>query len=130
VDSAGAEIKRIEFALDALLNEIVERTQAEPKMPKAAQLTATPFKVLNLDELPPREETEAEEILKDPVGTACRYAIKRLGQHLYNQTKNTDEMAKVLDRVADRNPRYSGLRATIMDKWWEGVGEGEDRWWP
>jgi hypothetical protein len=99
-------------------------------MPRAAQLTATPFKAIALDEIPSRDETEVNEILQDPVASACRYAIKRLGQHLYTVAKSTDVMAEVLNRVAERDPKDSGLRADIMDKWWEGIGEGEDRWWP
>jgi gamma-glutamyl-gamma-aminobutyrate hydrolase PuuD len=131
--TGAAEIRHIESALDALLNEIVKRMlaqRAEPKMPRAAQLMATPFKAIALDEIPSRHETEVNEILQDPVGSACRYAIKRLGQHLYTVAKSTDVMAEVLDRVAERDPNHLALRADIMDKWWEGIGEGEDRWWP
>jgi hypothetical protein len=131
--TGAAEIRRIEAALDALLTEIIERIlaqRAEPKMPRAAQLMATPFKVAALDEIPSRDETEVTEILQDPVGSACRYAIKRLGQHLYSVAKSMDVMAEVLDRVAERDPKHSGLRADIMDKWWEGIGEGDDRRWP
>ena len=129
--TGAAEIRRIEAALDALLNEIVERIlaqRAEPKMPRAAQLMATPFKVAALNEIPSHDETEVNEILQDPVGSACRYAIKRLGQHLYTVFKSTDVMAEVLDRVAERDPKHSGLRADIMDDCWEGIGEGDDRW--
>jgi hypothetical protein len=131
--TGAAELRRVEAALDALLNEIVERTlaqRAEPKMPRAAQLMATPFKAIALDEIPSCDETEVNEILQDPIGAACRYAIKRLGQHLYTMTKSMDVMAEVLNRVAERDPKHSGLRADIMDKWWEGVGAGDDRWWP
>jgi hypothetical protein len=131
--TGAAELRRVESALDALLNEIVERIlaqRAEPKMPRAAQLMATPFKAIALDEIPSCDETEVNEILQDPVGAACRYAIKRLGQHLYTMAKSMDVMAEVLNRVAERDPKHSGLRADIMDKWWEGVGAGDDRWWP
>ena len=127
--TGAAEIRRIEAALDALLNEIVERIlaqRAEPKMPRAAQLMATPFKTAALDEIPYHDETEVNEILQDPVGSACRYAIKRLGQHLYCVSKSIDVMAEVLDRVAERDPKHSGLRADIMDRWWKSISEGDN----
>ena len=33
-----------------------------------------------------------------------------------------------LERVAKRDSSPYGLRAMVMDKSWEGVGEGNDRW--
>ncbi len=118
--TGAAELRRVEAALDALLNEIVERTlaqRAEPKMPRAAQLMATPFKAIALDEIPSCDETEVNEILQDPIGAACRYAIKRLGQHLYTMTKSMDVMAEVLNRVAERD---LNIRACAPTSWTSG----------
>jgi len=126
MSTAADEIDRIEFALDALLNEIVERIKHEPSFTR--QVQATPFKPISLDQIPSRDETEVNELLHDPVGSACRYAITRLGNRLYGVTKSTDVMSEVLERVAKRDSSHYGLRATIMDKSWEGVGEGNDRW--
>ncbi|MET0526840.1 MAG: hypothetical protein ABW003_00575, partial [Microvirga sp.] len=89
MNPVSLEITRIEAALDALLNEIVTRSSNEPRMPRAAQLQATPFKALSLNEIPSRIDVETDEILRDPVGAACRIAIKRLGERLYEVTKST-----------------------------------------
>jgi hypothetical protein len=125
--STFEDIERIVFALDDLVEEIVKRTQTRPT--NRSQLTATPIKVRRLDELASREDAEVGEILDDPVGAACHHAIRRLGEHLYDLTRNTDSMSDVLERVADRDPSRYSLRATIMDKSWNGIGEGQARWW-
>jgi hypothetical protein len=121
------EIERIVFALDDLLNEIVKRTQTRPATP--GKPTATPFKFRKVDELASREDAEINEILDDPVGAACRHSIRRLGEHLYELARDTDIMSDVLERVADRDPSRYSLRATIIDKSWNGIGAGQDRWW-
>ncbi len=121
------DIDRIVFALDDLVEEIVKRTQTRPASP--GKLTAKPFKFRTLDELASREDAEVSEILDDPVGAACHHAVRRLGEHLYDLTKSTDAMSDVLERVADRDPSRYSLRATIIDKTWNGIGAGQDRWW-
>jgi hypothetical protein len=125
--STVEDIERIVFALDDLLNEIVKRTQTRPASPNKS--TATPIKIRTLDELASREDAEVSEILDDPVGAACRHSIRRLGELLYDITKSTDAMSDVLERVADRDPSRYSLRATIIDKAWNGIGAGQDRWW-
>jgi hypothetical protein len=125
--STVEDIERIVFALDDLLNETVKRTQTRPASP--SKLTATSLKFRKVDELASREDAEVSEILDDPVGAACRHAIRRLGEHLYELARDTDAMADVLERVADRDPSRYSLRATILDKSWNGIGVGQDRWW-
>ena len=125
--STFEEIERIVFALDDLVEEIVKRTQTRPAKP--GRLAATPFKFQKLDELASREDAEVSEILNDPVGATCRHSIRRLGELLYDITNSTDAMSDVLERVADRDPSRYSLRATIIDKSWNGIGAGQDRWW-
>jgi hypothetical protein len=125
--STVEEIERIVFALDDLIEEIVKRIQTRPANP--GKLTATPIKIRTLHELAAREDAEVSEMLDDPVGAACRHSIRRLGELLYDITKSTDVMSDVLERVADRDPSRYSLRATILDKSWNGIGEGQDRWW-
>jgi hypothetical protein len=125
--STVEEIERIVFALDDLVEEIVKRTQTRPANP--GRLTATPIKIRILHELASCEDAEVIEILDDPVGAACRHSIRRLGEHLYELARDTDTMSDVLERVADRDPSRYSLRATIIDKAWNGIGAGQDRWW-
>ncbi len=125
--STFEDIERIVFALDDFVEEIVKRTQTRPA--SAGKLTAKPIKFRSLDELASREDAEVNEILDDPVGAACRHSIRRLGEHLYEIARDTDTMSDVLERVADRDPSRYSLRATIIDKAWNGIGAGQDRWW-
>ncbi len=125
--STFEDIERIVFALDDLVEEIVKRTQTRPAT--LGKPAATPIKFQTLDELASREDAEASEILDDPVGAACRHSIRRLGEHLYQLARDTDTMSDVLERVADRDPSRYSLRATILDRSWNGIGEGQDRWW-
>jgi hypothetical protein len=125
--STFEDIERIVFALDDLVEEIVKRTQTRPA--NLGKLTATPIKIRTLDELASCEDAEVSEILDDPVVAACRHSIRRLGEHLYELARDTDTMSDVLERVADRDPSRYSARATIIDKSWNGVGEGQDRWW-
>jgi hypothetical protein len=125
--STAEDIECIVFSLDDLVEEIVKRIQTRPANP--GKLTATPIKIRTVHELASREDAEVSEILDDPVGAACRHSIQRLGELLYDITKNTDVMSDVLERVAARDPSRYSLRATIVDKSWSGIGEGQDRWW-
>ena len=125
--STFKDIERIVFALDDLVEEIVKRTQTRPASP--SRLTATSIKIRKLDELASQEDAEVCEILDDPVGAACHHAIRRLGEHLYELARDTDIMSDVLEQVVDRDPSRYSLRATIIDKSWNGIGAGQDRWW-
>jgi hypothetical protein len=125
--STVEDFECIVFALDDLVEEIVRRTQTRPTNP--GKPTATPIKIRKSDELASCEDAEVSEILDDPVGAACRHAIRRLGEHLYELARDTDTMSDVLERVADRDPSRYSLRATILDKSWNGIGAGQDRWW-
>ncbi len=125
--STVEDIERIVFALDDLVEEIVKRTQIRPVNP--GKLTSTPIKIRSLHDLASREDAEVSEILDNPVGAACRHSIRRLGEHLYEIARDTDTMSDVLERVADRDPSRYSLRATILDRSWNGIGEGQDRWW-
>jgi hypothetical protein len=89
----------------------------------------TVLKIRTLDELASREDAKVIEILDDPLGASCRHSIRRLGEHLYEIARDTDAMSDVLERVADRDPSRYSLRATSIDKSWNEIGEGQDRWW-
>ncbi|MHC2086461.1 hypothetical protein [Methylobacterium sp. CM6244] len=79
--------------------------------------------------MPTREESEITALASDPIGAACRQAVRRLGQRLYDMRGSTEAMREVIDRAADHDPAHAGQRASIMDSAWNGIGEGSDRWW-
>ena len=122
------EIERIKAALDALLTLAIEhdmRPRAGPpgplKLISCAELFAKP--------IPTRREFEINRVLDDPICGATRNAIRLLGERLFEVVGNTDSMRGILEEVATRDDRHWGRRIDIMDKRWNGIGAGADRWW-
>lgn len=114
----------IEAALDALLRLAIKDDATHDEAPTAT-LTATPFR---LDRIPTRLEFDARSLARQPIGTACRQAVRRLGQHLFDRLGSTDALRDVLERVAELTPADYGRRVAIMDHAWDGVGRQGDRW--
>jgi hypothetical protein len=71
---------------------------------------------------------ELEAIVKDPVRTALRRQLKDLGKRLYRALGNTKAMVSICEDVAARDPKRRSYRADIVDKAWDGIGEGSDIW--
>jgi hypothetical protein len=70
-----------------------------------------------------------EGMVKDPITKAIRKQIKDLGKELFKLLGTTDAMRATLEEVADRLPKHYSWRVTILDKGWDGIGDGADRWW-
>lgn len=79
--------------------------------------------------IPTRAEMEIAQILRQPVYSACRIGVRRLGAHAFAVTGSTDGMREVADRVADMAPAEAGRRLATMNSAWDGVGNDADRWW-
>ena len=118
------EITRTERAVDELLRALREHGA---KRPASDQIVATPFVVP--DHIPTRSEIELAAVLSDPVGASLRQGVRRLGGHLFAVLGTTDAMREVLERVADLDTSHYGMRASVMDHVWDGIGAGSDRWW-
>jgi hypothetical protein len=71
---------------------------------------------------------ELEDIIKDPVRKALRWQLKRLGKQLYRALGSTRAMVPICQDVAARDPKRENLRSTIIDKTWDGIGNGSDIW--
>ena len=117
----------VERALDALLQASI----ADDEMQPAGPIKATPFdwEAMERAVQMTRLDREIADLKRRPLRAAYRQAIRRIGQHVYGITGSTDGMRDVLERVAAMDPKREGYRATIMDHAWDGIGEGEDRWW-
>jgi hypothetical protein len=76
----------------------------------------------------PQEQLRLEDIVKDPVRRALRAQLKELGQCLYRHVQSIDRMREVAEEAADLMPKRWGYRINIIDKAWDGVGEGDHRW--
>lgn len=120
-------IADVEGALDALLSALIEqREQREAEADPAGT-----FEIITFSELmsTPSEVWKCRDFVADPIGRSLRRGIKEAGRHLYRLLGSTTAMGDVLERVAERNPRQYGRRASIIDHAWNGIGESDDRWW-
>jgi hypothetical protein len=122
--SATSDIERIEFALDAILTEMIEKRKTGPTPAGERSSIGRP----QLESLPTHEESEVNHIIREPLEGAYRLALRKLGQRLYDVTKNTELMREILERVADRDSANYGRRAVILGSAWNGVGSVIDRW--
>ena len=118
-------IETIEAALDELVNLAYELEVTRPR-PRKKSLGES---AVWFHEIGEPDFSKAAELVENPTGAAIRQAINVLGQRLY-KISSLEVMKSVCDRVADRDPNHSSWRVDVIDKAWEGVGEGEDRWWP
>ena len=122
----SVEIDGLERALDALLTAM---TDAEAKR-APGHLTASSIRFADLNgPIPTRAEMEVTQLLREPVYSALRIGIRRLGAETFKVTGGTDGMREVAERVADRVPGQYGRRLATMDSAWDGVGSDSDRWW-
>ena len=89
------------------------------------------IKVINCADLLGADDNwlELDEIIADPIRRALKAQMKHLGKRLYAVVGSTDAMREVCEEVANYNPKRWGTRTDIMDKNWNGVGDGNDRWW-
>ena len=120
----NAAIDVIAEALDRLVTQAIFED-----LRWAQQEGGRRFRVYSRDDMEKWPESEAEqeieELLERPVSAACRWAIRRLGQHLYELTGSSEVMQEVPERVANRDPKSWGYRIDILAKRWDGIGE----WW-
>lgn len=121
------DLAEVERALDALLRASIADDEAQPRGP----LTATPMDWTRLEAAArmTRLERDVADLKRRPLRAAYRQAIRRLGQHVFDTVGSVGGMRDVLERVAEMDPSRDAYRANIMDHAWDGVGEGEQRWW-
>ena len=61
-------------------------------------------------------------------GTMARHAIRYLGHEIFNLVRSTDKMRDILyEAVGNHSKR--GMLLHIADVAWDGIGEGNRRWW-
>ncbi len=121
-DHISSEIEMIEQALDAVLEKAIEHDLARPARGGSGRVSPTPFDVADLANIPTRAQSDVMALIDDPIRASLRQALRRLGERLYELTRDTDRMCEVLERVADRDPQHYGRRAGILDRTWHGIG--------
>jgi hypothetical protein len=105
------EVAAIEHALNRLLRGAIDEETYRQARGTALVLTRAELSM----------ETKTSELLRNPVGEACRMAIRKLGKRLY-ELGGLQLMTDVCDRVGDMDQAHSGQRIDIMDKRWDGIG--------
>ena len=120
-------VPKIEQAVDALLRAILT---AEGSRPNAGGARLS-LLVIEIEEGATTAEN-LDEIIANPVGTACRSEIAALGSLLFDTVGTSDTMAAVVNRVAGLDQANSERRGAILDEVWRQVAsEGDADWrWP
>jgi hypothetical protein len=121
----GNDLAQIENALDVLLTKLLEERERKRRAP-GPKPPLRAFSAAELAEMPILSDQEImrERIIEDPVGGAFEYAIRELGEVLFERG-DVELMRELLERVASRHPKSYGQRATILDHKWDGIG---NRW--
>lgn len=128
-DTDSADLAACEQALRELVTAIVDHDAS--RLPRSSgSIKATPFRMVPIESLT-LDRIAVKEILADPVRGALRQAVRRMGRELYRLKGSTDAMIFSYDKVADMDDDEAkgARRAAIMDSAWNGIGEGDDRWW-
>jgi hypothetical protein len=126
--------EHIECLKEALRKNLKERFELDGREEqRAAELGVEPaFDLLSVGDLcaTPHDQLVLDEIIKNPVLQALRRQMRWIGQQLFTVLGSTDAMREIAEEVANE-PGHGGwgYKITVMDKNWDGVGEGNDRWW-
>lgn len=99
-------------------------------------LASTPstsdFKAISFAEIvSAAEQTADEEIaedLDDAICSALLYRVREEGWKAYLKG-GVAEMKRVSDQVEGLMSEAPSWAGATLDKWWDEIGQGEDRWW-
>lgn len=108
----------LETAADALLRVIV-KDDRERLAAKLAAFRGRPFMDPGL-----RSATDALDVpglATDPVGTACRAELRRIGHALHAANPGEDFVALSVE-IAEMDPSHADWRAMALETAWAGIG--------
>ena len=69
-----------------------------------------------------------EQFISDPIGRSLREGVKALGKLLFALTGSVGAMQDSAERVCNRDRNHWSWRASIIEKRWNGIGDGNNRW--
>jgi hypothetical protein len=113
------EIANIKVALKALLAEMLRRDRKPREYRVGSAMT-----MAEIDRWHAlgKNFRAADAIIKDPVRTACRDAIRKLGKRLHELVGDDhDGMLKVANSVSGQ--KHYSHHISIIDKAWDGIGD-------
>jgi hypothetical protein len=126
-------IEEFEHAIDTLLTLLVFHRLAElPTRPdaEAQQREEGPaFKLVTANELmaTPTAILRERDLVNDPIGEALKDTIHELGQAVFDQV-GMDGLYEVCERVAELDQENGNFRSMLLDKAFDDVGSGNERW--
>jgi hypothetical protein len=124
--SADTHLALLKQALAAGLAARIEHDLRREKRDAQRARALTPRWVdLTADD----QQIRLDCLIRDPVRTALRVQMRDLGKQLYRLVRNTNTMLEIAEEIAALEPKRWDYRMNILDKAWDGIGEGHDRWW-
>ena len=110
----------IEAAADVLLRIVVtgERERSGAANPDWAK--GRPW--IDTMAPPATDALDVPGIVADPVGTACRAELRRIGHALHAANPDEDFVALSVE-IAEMDPTHSGWRAIVLEMAWHGIGQ-------
>lgn len=108
-------------AADVLLRVVVtgERQSAAAQPRKGAQ--AEPFEWRDPSTLPRHDSLDLPSLAADPIGTACRAELRRIGHALHAADPARDLTAIAVD-LAEMDMTHADWRAIVLETAWAGIG--------
>jgi hypothetical protein len=108
----------IEAAADALLHVIVKADRQRFAL-KLAAFRGRPFKWG--DQPGATDDLDPAAIVADPVSTACRAELRRIGHALHAANPDADLVALSVE-IAEQDPSHADWRAMALETAWAGIG--------
>jgi hypothetical protein len=69
------------------------------------------------------------DVIDEPLVCGLRLQLTELGRRLFRATGSTTAMANIADEIIQEFPKNThGFFIDVIDKNWDGVGQGSDMW--
>ncbi|MGH1592380.1 hypothetical protein ACRBEV_33215 (plasmid) [Methylobacterium phyllosphaerae] len=108
----------IQEAADALLRVIVKADRQRFAL-KLAAFRGRPF--MGIGQPGATDDLDPTAIVADPIGTACRAELRRIGHALHAACPCEDFVALSVE-VAEMDPTHADWRAMALETAWAGIG--------
>lgn len=105
-------------AADALLRVIVKADRQRFAL-KLAAFRGRPL--VSADQPRASDDIDPAAIVADPIGTACRAELRRIGHALHAASPGEDFVALSVE-VAEMDPTHADWRAMALETAWHGIG--------
>ena len=111
----------IEIAADALLQVIVTGELERRATASVERITGMPSERQAPETIPPRISPDLPGLITDPIGTACRAELARLG-HGIHDIGGLDALDEAMFRIAEMDPAHADWRAIVLEGAWGEIG--------